>query len=63
MAEDIRIILEKANALNLPLSESLIKQVGTGLAISHLAGEIIRGLTYISITWVICQTVLLVLKP
>ena len=58
LAEDICLILEKAKELNLPITEDLVKKVGTGLAVSHFVGEIIRAITYIIITGIICQTVL-----
>ena len=58
LVEDIRLILEKAKELNLPISEGLVKRVGAGLAISHLIGEVIRAVCYITITWIICQTTL-----
>ena len=58
MTEDIRVILEKAKELNLPITEELVKKVGFGLVISHLISEIIRAITYITITYIICQTVL-----
>lgn len=62
LVEDIRIILEKARELNLPITEDLVKKVGVGLAVSHVTGEVIRAITYVIITGIICQTVLLAIR-
>ena len=61
MTEDIRIILEKLKELSPPLSEPLVRQVGLGLLLAHLAGEFLRAVTYIAITFLVCQTALRIL--
>ena len=63
LTEDIRIIFERAKDLNLPISEKLIKQVGLSLGLWHLTGEIIRAISYAAITWIVCETVIVVLTP
>ena len=62
MVEDIRIILEKAKQLELPITESLIKRVALSLGLFHLAGEFIRAACYIVIIWIICLTVIATIR-
>jgi len=61
LTEDIRVILERAQQLNLPITEKVLFRVGGGLALAHLAGEIVRAITYIVITGIVCRTVLQIL--
>ena len=61
LLEDLRVVLEHLKALSPPLTEPLIRQVGLGLLLAHLAGEFFRAVTYIAITWIVCQTALRIL--
>ena len=58
MSEDWRIILEKAKELNVPITEQLMLKLSVGLGFWHLLGETLRAITYILITWIICQTLI-----
>ena len=57
MTEDIRIIIEQVKELDFPITPGLIQSTAMALGLWHLAGEIIRALSYLGITWIICQTV------
>ena len=62
LTEDIRIIFEKAKDLNLPISQELIEHAVLMLGLWHLAGEVIRSVTYLAITWIICETAITIMS-
>ena len=53
---DIREILDALKMLSPPLSERLIRQACVGVLLAHLAGELLRAITYITVTGVVCWT-------
>ena len=55
---DIREILECLKNLSPPLSERLIRQACVGVRLAHLAGEALRAVTYVAVTWAVCWTAL-----
>ena len=55
LSEDWKLILEQLKSLNIGITQNTIKQITFGLGLWHLFGEIIRGLTYITIVWLVCQ--------
>lgn len=57
LTEDWRIILEELRQLNIGLTQQMMKDVTVALGLYHLLTEIVRGLTYIAVTWIICQIV------
>lgn len=59
LSEDWRIILEKVKELNVPITEQIIQQTVRGLGIWHVIGESIRAISFILMTWIICQTLLM----
>ena len=61
LSEDWRLIVEKVVELKLPITPDLIKDTAIALGLWHVIGEIIRAACYISITWIVCQTVRVVL--
>ena len=63
LSEDWRLILEQLKSLNIGITQDTIKETCFALGLWHLTGEIIRAITYILITIVICQTIRIVLLP
>ena len=61
MTEDIRLILDRVKELNLPITEEMVKKTAIAIGIWHIIGELIRAVTYVAITWIICQTVMVAL--
>ena len=57
MSEDWRLILEKIQELHLPITPDLIQRTAVALGLWHVIGEIIRAVSYIAVTLIICQTV------
>ena len=57
LSEDWRIILEQVKALDFPITSGLIQQTAMALGLWHLFGEVIRAISYVAVTWIICQTV------
>lgn len=58
LLEDFRKCLEELRTLDLGLTQQTVKEVIFALGLWHLMGEVLRGLTLIAITWIICQTLL-----
>lgn len=58
LVEDVRLILDQLKSLKIGLTQDTIKQTCYALGLWHLAGEVIRAICYITITWIVCQTVL-----
>ena len=61
LTDDIRQILEKLKELNLPISEKLITDTLNSLIYTHITTEIIRWITYVTITSIVCYTVVVLL--
>ena len=57
LTEDIRQILEQLRALNIGITQQTVKDVTLTLGLWHLAGEVIRALSYIVIVWLVCRVV------
>ena len=57
LSEDWRLIIEKVKELDFPITPQLIQNTAMALGLWHLAGEVIRAISYLGITWIICQTV------
>jgi hypothetical protein len=57
LSEDWRVILEQVKSLDIGLTQETIKVTAFALGLWHLGGEIIRAVSYILITWLICQAV------
>jgi hypothetical protein len=62
LSEDWRIILEKVKELDLPLTEESLTQCMETLGKYHLAMELLRSITYILITFLVCRAVIVVLS-
>ena len=62
MSDDWRQILEKLQQLNLPISDSLIRECAKRLVQVRLIQEVIRAITYIVIVGVVCLTIRWVLS-
>jgi hypothetical protein len=63
LSEDWRAILDQLKSLNIGITQETIKDTCFALGLWHLTGEIIRAVTYILITIVICRTIQTVLLP
>ena len=63
LSEDWRLIIEQLKSLNIGITQETIKETTFALGLWHLTGEIIRAITYVLITIVICQTIQIVLLP
>lgn len=63
LSEDWRLILEQLKSLNIGITQETIKETCFALGLWHLIGEIIRAVTYVVITIVICRTIQTVLLP
>ena len=57
LSEDWRLILEQVKSLNIGLTQETIKETCFALGLWHLVGEVIRAVCYITITWIVCQTI------
>ncbi len=55
MGVDVREILDTVRKLNIPISTNLVKTVAMQLWLANLIREVIRGLTYIGVTWILAQ--------
>ena len=55
LSEDWKLILEQLKSLNIGITQETITRITFGLGLWHVTGEIIRGLTYITIVWLVCQ--------
>ena len=63
LTEDVRLIIEQLKSLNIGITQETIKDTCFALGLWHLTGEVIRAVTYIFITIVICRTIQTVLLP
>ena len=63
LSSDWREILDQLKSLNIGITQDTIKDTCFALGLWHLTGEVIRAVTYIFITIVICQTIQTVLLP
>ena len=61
MSEDWRTILEQIKALNLPITEGLVRDIALWSCVTHICLELVKWAVYISITWLVCRTVVQVL--
>lgn len=61
LVEDIRVILEKLKELNFPLSERVVKDTVDTCIFGIVITELLRALTYLAITVIVCVTVFHVL--
>lgn len=61
LSEDWRKILEELRSLNIGITQDTVRRVVIALGIWHLLGELIRAACYITIFWMACQTVRVVL--
>ena len=57
LSEDWRIIIEKVKELDFPITPGLIQRTAMALGLWHMCGEVIRAISYVAVTWLICQTV------
>lgn len=57
LSEDWRLILQEAKALNIGVTQQTVKEITIALSLWHLTGEILRAITYIAITWLVCHTI------
>ena len=57
LSEDWRLILEQVKSLNIGLTQETIKETCFALGLWHLAGEVIRAACYITVTLIVCQTI------
>lgn len=58
MSEDIKEIISELKALGFPISEEIVKYVVRKCLVTHIVLEIIKWATYLSITWMVCKTVI-----
>lgn len=56
LTEDARLILDRIKELNIGLTQENVRKVCLMLGLWHITGELIRAATYIGITWIVCQT-------
>ena len=63
LSDDWRAILDQVKSLNIGLTQNTIKDTCFALGLWHLTGEIIRAVTYVLITLIICHTIQIVLLP
>lgn len=61
MSEDWRTILEKVQELKLPLHPELIRDIVAWCLVTHVLLEVVKWAVYVSITWLVCRTVVQVL--
>lgn len=57
LSKDWKQILDQLKALNIGIDARTLKTVAMGLALWHLCGEVIRALCYVTVVWIVCQTV------
>ena len=57
LSEDWRVILEQLKSLNIGITQDTVRRTALTLGLWHLIGESIRAISYIMVTWVICQTI------
>lgn len=57
MTNDLREILEQLSQLNIGISQATIRRTVFVLGCWHMVGEVIRGASYVAVTWIICQAV------
>ena len=57
MSEDWRQILEQLRSLNIGITQQTVKDVTFALGLWHLAGEVIRAVSYVAIAWLVCRAV------
>ena len=57
MVEDWRAILEQLKSLNIGITQQTVKEVTFALGLWHLAGEVVRAVTYIVVVMLVCNAV------
>lgn len=57
LSEDWRQILEQLRSLNIGITQQTIKEMTVALGVWHLAGEVIRAVSYVVIVWLVCRVV------
>ena len=57
LTEDVRLILEQVKSLDIGITQDTIKETCFALGLWHLVGEMIRAACYITITLIVCQTI------
>ena len=57
LTDDIRQILEQLRSLNIGITQQTVKEVTMALGLWHLAGEVIRAISYVVIVWLVCRVV------
>ena len=57
LLEDARIVLEKLEALKLPIERADAERAVKVFIGLHLAVEVLRAMTYIVVAWLVCATV------
>ena len=58
LSEDWRQILEQLASLKIGLTQETLRKMAITLGCWHVLCESIRAVSYIMVTWIICQTIL-----
>ena len=58
MSDDIKTIISDLKDLDLPLTEDLIRQIVKTCLATHIILELIKWAVYVTVTWMVCQTVI-----
>ena len=57
LSEDWRAILDQLKSLNIGITQQTVKEVTFALGLWHLAGEVVRAVTYIVVVMLVCNAV------
>ena len=57
LSEDWRAILDQVKSLNIGITQQTVKEVTFALGLWHLAGEVLRAVTYIVVVGMVCHAV------
>ena len=57
LSEDWRAILDQLKSLNIGITQQTVKEVTFALGLWHLAGELLRAITYIVVVMLVCNAV------
>ena len=57
LSEDWRAILDQVKSLNIGITQQTVKEVTFALGLWHLAGEVLRAVTYIVVVMLVCNAV------
>lgn len=62
LLEDIRVIIEKVEELRLPIDGEVLEMIAKKMIAIHLLTEVIKGITAVSIGYMVCQAAIRILS-